>query len=522
MPNLLLMIVLYARGAWRFRWTSVLVAWGLAILGAVVVWTVPNTYQARARVYVDTDTVLRPLLTGLAVNTDVMTQVSMISTVLLSRPNLERVARESDLLLSASSPAEQEDVIDSLRRRITLEGARDNVYSLAYTDTDRERAHAVVQKLVNTFIEGTLGNKRADSGNAQRFLQEQIREYEARLRAAEDRLADFKQQNVGLMPGEQGDYYTRLQSNMTALDNLRDQIRIAQQRRDELAKQLEGEEPTFGLVLPRQSAPPTAVDAKLAEYRQRREQLLLNFTEKHPDVVALTEQIAALEAQAKNGDTGGAAPAPAMDAQRMALSTLDINPVYQNMKIALSKTDVELAELRGKHAQASTEVARLRAMVDRIPEIEAQLARLNRDYEVNKVQHTALLQRLESARLSEQAEQSNEDVKFRVIEPPLVPIKPVAPGRSALLAVALVFSLGAAAALAVVLHHLKPIFATRAMLAQATGLPVIGSVSFCRPAGVPAQRDHQPLLVGGAVALLVFVYMVGIALVGRVDLAPVS
>ena len=168
--------------------------------------------------YVDTDTVLKPLLSGLAVDSNVQNRVGMMSRVLLSRPNMERVARETDLYLRTRSAQAFTALVESLPARITLEGnSRENVYTLRYSDAEPAMAQRVVQTLLDTFVEDTLGVKRADTDSAQSFLQEQIREYETRLRDAEDRLARFKKDNVGLMPGETGDYYTRLQTGLTRL-----------------------------------------------------------------------------------------------------------------------------------------------------------------------------------------------------------------------------------------------------------------------------------------------------------------
>src|SRR5450755_5049062 len=85
------------------------------------------------------------------------------------------------------------------------------IYIFHYLDGSRARALRVVETLLNTFVEQTLGGKRAGSEQAQEFLQTQIKDYEQRLSAAEDKLAAFKKKNVGLMPSEQGGYFAQLQ-----------------------------------------------------------------------------------------------------------------------------------------------------------------------------------------------------------------------------------------------------------------------------------------------------------------------
>jgi protein tyrosine kinase modulator len=513
MHEILPQIVTQVRGAWRFRWHAVALAWGVALLGWLVVLALPDSFEARARVYVDTDSVLKPLLTGLAVDTNVMSEVNMVSTVLLSRPNLEKVVRETDLNLRAKTPEQLDRLLESLPLAIELKsGGRDNTFSIVYSDSDRAMALRVVRRLLNTFVEGSLDVKRADSSGAQRFLEEQIRDYEKRLREAEDRLATFKRENVGLMPGETGDYYTRLQTSVTSLEDLRGKYRLASGRRNELLKQLEGEEPTFGLVAGPRSGPPSPYDAKIAELQKRLDALLLAYTDRHPEVVAIRETIAQLEAQKSSS-----APPPVVSAEadpaRLALRALDINPVYQNMKLTLSQTDVELAELRSRIADAERTVSNLKQRVDTIPEVEAQLVRLNRDYEVNKAQHTALLQRLESARLSEEAEHSNEDVKFRIVEPATVPLKPAGPKRTLFLSAVMFLGLGCAGALAIVLNQLRPVFSSRRALGEVTGLPVIGTVSFVPLLRAERGLAREPLMLATAFGLLLLLYVLSIAFV---------
>ena len=514
MNEVISQILLQARGSWRFRWHALTLAWILAVGGWVIVMLLPSIYEAHTRVYVDTDSVLKPLLNGLTVNTDVAGRASMIARMILGRPNLERVAHETDLAQRAHTPEQLTQVVTLLSQRISIDAGSGNLYTLRYTDTDPAVAQRVVQHLLNAFVEDTLGIKRADNGSAQKFLQDQIHDYEERLRAAENRLADFKRTNVGLMPGQQGDYYTRLQTESGKLEDLQQKFRLASERRNEISKQLGGEEPTFGLFSP--SSPDTAgaspVDGKLAEYRRQLDELLLQYTEKHPKVIALKETIVQLEAQQAAAQKSPKPRTQALPKDRAdaAMMALDINPVYQDLRIELSRAEVDLAELHQQIAEEQHIVADLKSRVNTIPMVEAQLTQLNRDYEVTRTQYQALLQRLDSARLSDQAEASNEQVRFRIIEPPVRPTEPIAPRRVPLITIVLLAALGAGAALAVVLNQLKPVFISRAMLAEVTGLPVLGSVSFEPHQAQNRFLQRDPALAGLLCAALLIAYVIGL------------
>lgn len=525
MRDLYAQVLGQVRGAWRFRWSALLVAWVIALVGWIAVLFMAPVYEARARVYVDSESVLKPLLSGLAVNADTENRVNMMARMIMGRPNLERVARETDLSLRAHTPEQFEALVNSLARRVSLEGGggmttnvsglnANNVYSLRYTDSDPAMAQRVVQRLLDAFVEDTLGIKRADTDKAQEFLQAQIRGYETRLRAAEDRLADFKQKNVGLIPGQAGDYYTRLQTEQGKLQDLEAKYRLAQQARAELTKQLEGEEPTFGLFNGGNADDAGATDPQIADYKRQLDQLLLQYTDKHPKVIALRSTIAQLEAQkAANRKPGRAVgPAPQTPAQAAAMA-LDINPVYQNLRLEQSRTDVQLAELRQQVTEEQHVVGELKARVNTVPQTEAQLTQLTRDYEVTKAEHTALVQRLESARLSDQADATNSPVKFRIIEPPVRPLTPVAPNRVLLVTVVLFAGLAAGAGFALARDQLKPVFVSRGMLAAVTGLPVLGCVSLLR-----TTDSREPLLLGLACGALLVVYGGALAVANSLSL----
>jgi polysaccharide chain length determinant protein (PEP-CTERM system associated) len=375
-------------------------------------------------------------------------------------------------------------------------------------------AHKVVRTLLDTFMEDSLGLKRSDSGVAQRFLQSQIKEYEQKLTEAEQRLATFKQQNVGLMPGSGGDYYQRLETEMGSLQQMRQLASQLQNRRDELDRQLKGEEPMIGLM-GMGSTPGSPIDGQIARFKAQRDQLLLEYTDKHPQVQSLNETIARLEQEKRAGakvSSSVAPPGAEASGDQSTMRSLDLNPVYQNLRLSLSQADADLAEMRGQIASQQALVAELRSRVNTIPEVEAEMARLNRDYDVNKAQYDTLLQRLESAKISESAEQNTESVKFRVIEPPTVPVKPSGPVRPALNSLVLLAALAAGLGLAILFSLLHPTFTTRDLLQRVTGVRVIGTVTAAVRSSLSPWYQRQTLLVGGAVGLLLAVYLLNLLL----------
>jgi polysaccharide chain length determinant protein (PEP-CTERM system associated) len=187
----------YLRLTWGYRWVGLMVAWLIGLVGMGVVLVLPDQYQASAKIYVDTQSILRPLMSGLAIQPNVDQQINMLSRTLISRPNIEKLIRMADLDLEAKTKAEKEELIDQLIGTVKLSGSgRDNLYFVSFRDEKPARAQKVVQAMVTLFVESGLGGKRQDSDQARKFIEEQIKAYEAKLLEAENRLKEFKLKNL--------------------------------------------------------------------------------------------------------------------------------------------------------------------------------------------------------------------------------------------------------------------------------------------------------------------------------------
>jgi len=514
MHDLIVKIIDEIRGAWRYRWHALAICWGLCVVGWLGVFTLPNIYQASARVYVDTQSLLGPLLEGLAVKPNVDSELAVVRQALLSRPRLEEVARETDLDVRAKTPAESEALILDLQSRIVIStdahtpnSTSDGVYRITFQDADRAIGLAVVQTLLNSFVEDTLSGKREGQEEAQQFLREQIAEYEKRLRDSETRLADFKKKNVGTMPDDRGDYFARLQQEMVQLDSVRQQVALVDARRTEIQRQLSGEEPfLFGFDDTAGGLPANTgradVASRIKQLENREQELLLVYTEKHPEVIAVRATIEDLKRQQTEELDRVRQGQRATGSLSQSLKS---NPVYQGIRVELNRAEIQLAELRQDLGQRQRRVAELQRLVNTVPEVEAQLKALNRDYDATRDQYQQLVKRLETARLTEDAAKTGV-VNFKVIDPPAAAFEPVAPNRLLLLSAVLLMSLGAALGIAYVLNMVRPVFYNTRMLGDIVGLPVLGAVSRAWVDKGRSRARLQVLALSSAAALLLVAF----------------
>ena len=520
----LMMIRTQALGMWRFRWLAIIVAWTVCIAGWISVYSMPDLYEANARVYVDTENAIQEFLGGIAASTDVMSEVTVVVREIVSRPNLAEVARNTDLALRAQTDEQFENLLTSLQNRISVQGSREGIYSISFEDPDRSNALAVVDALLTAFVEKSLGGDRTDSAQAQQFLEEQIAEYEERLTAAEDRLASFKRENVHLMPDQSGDYFSRMRTAETVLEETEKELNLAIERRAELQRQIEGEEPVFGIVNPTPESGGGAgyTASKIRELELELEELRLRYTDKHPRIGQVLDTIAMLKEQQAAETAAQANPDSAPSLQQQ--NPLDLNPVYQSMRIQLSGVEVEIATLRAKRNQQQEEVARLRRLVDTVPQVEAELNRLNRDYGVVRAKHQELLQRLETANLGEDVSRSIDDVQFRIIDPPFSPAAPVGPNRPMFLSIVLVFAVGGSVVLAFFMNELKPTFIGNRSVTEVLGIPVLASVSLLQTDDErrAESRDRYALQAAAALLIISFTFATMFAESGSVLLRKLA
>lgn len=496
------------RGCWRFRWAGAAAAWLLCLAGWLVVLFLPDVYRATARVYVDTQSALRPLLEGLTVDSNLMSDVDMMAQAMLSQPNLEKVVVRAGLVPAGAGPEQIENKVNQIRSSIKVEMDRNDVLQIAYEYTKEQAALNVVSMLLDEFIKGSLGESEADTRTAQAFLEEKLAEYEARLNEAEQTLADFKRRNVGMMPGEEGDYYQRLQTEMKRLDDIESRLRLARQRRDDLRRQLEGETPVFGLMTPRNETASTPFDQQIAAYEDELARLRLKYTDTHPDV----EQVLAVLEGLRQKREEYLASRPA-DGARPGLNRLDANPVYQQMKLQLNQAELRLGQLEAQRRDQAAVVRELREKVDTIPQIEAELTRLTRNYDVTREQYEQLLMRLEAARLSEAAEDTKNDVTFRVIDPPALDPQPVGPKRNLLLTAVLLVGLAAGGAVTVLLNFARPVFNSQQELERLYGVAVLGTIQLVRSAAEAAAARRSTVFWASSMLLLLGLYA-GLLLTG--------
>lgn len=480
MQELIDQLSTYAKGLWIKKWIVLVIAWIVCLIGWPIVLKLPDQYRSNAQVYVDTQSLLKPLLRGLTIQTDPEQQIQMMVRTLLTRPNLEKIARMTDLDLTANTPKEFDTLLGTLGSTIRIGRAgRENLFTISYASDDPVLAKNVVQSTLTTLVENTLGDKRSDSDTAQNFLDKQIAEYDQRIKANDELIKEFKRRYAGMMPGSGQGFYSQLEQARNELNSVELELREAQKREEFLRKQLEGETPSFGLM---EEIQPTfsqdissSYDGRIESLQNNLDQLQLKYTERHPDIREVKRILEDLHKK-RDQEVEERQEMIAASAAPRKSAGIDANPVYQEMKLSVAREEARVQTLKVRANSYRQKVDSLSQKMNTIPEIEAEYASLLRGQDVTQNKYHALLQRRESARLSQSAEVDSESFQFRVIDPPRVPTTPSGPKRLVFLTAVIIAGIGAGLGVAFLITQLRPVFFDSKQLNRITGIPVLGSV----------------------------------------------
>lgn len=512
--KLLLALLLQLRAMWKYRWRGLYVAFGVAIVASAISMTIPKRYEATARIYANTDSILKPLMAGMTVQPDINQRVLMLSRIVISRPNVEQLIRATGLDQGVKTDEDREYLIDRTMKVLALEPAANtrnsNLFIVKFRDSKPERAKQVVDLLVSMFIDTSKGGGESDTETAKAFLDEQAALYEKKLRDAESKLKEFKLRNIdGATSAEGRDYFAQMASVSEQLNQAQLQLREAENSRDAFRRGLAGEDIAAAPVASSGSSGNgdsiIDIDARLDAQKRNLDSLLQRYTDKHPDVVGARRVIQELEEQRRQ----------LIQDYRKAgvplIQSVASGPrASEQIKVSLAQAEANVASLRARVSEYSARYNHLREMARRMPEYEAELAQLNRDYEVNKRNYENLISRREQASISGEMQSVSGVADFRLIDPTRV-VPAIFPTRTLLLLLSILLAVAAGAGTMFVSKEMRPCFFERQQLRTATGLPVLGVISFVvsDEAVAEGRKDLAKLSWTAGALLVVYIVLVG-------------
>jgi polysaccharide chain length determinant protein (PEP-CTERM system associated) len=479
---------------WNRRWLALAVAWGVCLLGWLIVALIPSSYESSARIMVRPQTVLSEKV-GITAG-ERRKAIEQLQQSLNSSANLERVVKGTELGTSIASEAELAGTISALREDIAIKPdiTNENVFSITAQHKSPRMARDIVQKLIDIAAEENIAGDRAETSKTLKFLDAQLEARQTQLQEAEAKRVAFETQNMGMLPGS-GSASMRMEAARAEMSQIDSQLIQARSASAALSSQLAGTPRTLAGTGGGGGGPLAAAQGELASMKAR------GYTDSHPDVIAIRNQISILRSQGGGGGGAGGMP----------------NPAYASLQSMLAERQASVTALTARKTALQSEIGEFTAKQISQPGVAAEYSRISRDYEVLKAQYDKLLADREAIRLRGQVETETGTVQFQVVDKPGVPSAPAKPNRPLLLAMVLLAGIGAGAGTAFALGHLQTSFPTAAKLEKASGLPVIGSISQMLTSAQRTERRRKLVqFAGGSVALLgAFVVLLVIEFIQR-------
>lgn len=487
---------------WRRRWIMIGLAWLICLLGWAFIAVIPDRYEVTARIYVDTDTLLSPLMKGISVDVNMNRQADVMRQTLLSRPNLEKVLALTRFDFAAKTPEELDKAIQKLQIGIKVQPQGKEVFSISFLHRNAVKAKDIVQSLLTVFVETNLGSRRQDVVQARRFIEGQIEQYERQMKVAEQQLATFKRDHLLELP-QTGNHAAQLEK--------------AKMESRQLASQLDGARTRLALMRHQLAATPQFVDIdapapvviagrsielelRIAEQQKNLDLFTSRYTESHPDVVAARRSLKALQDEYEQEIRNPSRPEPMPRTIKQRVR----NALYEQLQLKAVETESELRTLERRLSDQNFEVDRLNRVAFSVPNVEAEFKSLDRDYQVMRKNYDELLQRREQVRLAQEVHEKAEKTQYRLVDPPIVPQIPSSPNRPLLMTFVLAVALGASGLVALGLGQLDDSFSTTQQVRQALAYPVIGGITLLLST---AQRRRRMVANASLTALVAFLFI---------------
>jgi polysaccharide chain length determinant protein (PEP-CTERM system associated) len=437
----------------RKWWFIVPVALSI-VVGVLLVWLLPRTYEATTRIAVSSPRVTATVIG--AAEIDKQERVRAVTQQLLSRAVLERTARLEKLDQNGSIDA----AVSALRGKISVtvpdsltpgaaanpqqlsaeQKAQLDSYLISIDDEDPELAQRLVNRLAQVFLDENNKSREIRAQDTSQFIEGELRASENRLNALEAKLRQTKESFMGRLPEQTNANLAMVSALQRQLESSATMMRGEQDRLSMIDRQVEaleqGADQAVGAL---HGVAGESAMAHVAALRSQLAQAQLMFTDKHPEIVRLKDEIANAEKAAALEKTR-----PAAD--RLAL--LQSNPEYRQLTKDREAAKLRIAELQRQQHDATAQIAQYQSRVESAPRVEQQMVSVQREYQLERDAYGNLMQKRQAALLNEELQRKQGGEQFAILVPASVPSEPIKPKpiRVMLMAVVAGFVLGGAGA----------------------------------------------------------------------------
>jgi uncharacterized protein involved in exopolysaccharide biosynthesis len=357
--------------------------------------------------------------------------------------------------------------LEVLRKRITTRMAAYNLIEIRATGSTAKEAYRLARALTNLAIGESRNNQIKSIEAASTFSNQQMEVYRKKLADAEEKLFRF---NKGLVDAQ-------LSNTELSNEKLQELQALLLSNDIELqSKQLQFEEKSAALKIitapQRRELDRTLADLKLklADRIDDLNKLLKKFTWRDMEVIQLNEQIASLKKQYK-------------DQLRTSLSPIytGSNSSYQADAERSEYLSLEISLLEQSRSSLDRIIKEHNDQLRSMPTKESNKERLERDVRVNREIYELLAQQARGSQIRESVQETEVQLKYKVISPPAQPLERLKPNRRRIMMVAAFIGLSLAVGIVLALESLDASIRRVEDVPQFLGVPVLAIIPKIRP-----------------------------------------
>lgn len=476
---------------------------GIVVLAILVGTVWPQKYVSSATIIVDERNIIQPLMQGAAYPTQVVDTARIAQEIMHSRKIMNQVADHAGWADAKTSAVERERIMARLRKQTVVTNEGGNLIRVTYEDSDPERAFKTTKKLVDLFIAETAGAKIRESQSAFSFIDAQVKEYQAKLKATDERLKEARDGAIDSRASGDPRGLSRIDSLQATLQQASSDLKEATMRKTSIEKQLAGEMKSAQVY-----ARERAQRARLAEYQSQLDALRLTYQDTYPDIIRLKADIAEIKKALAQEEAGR----PAHAGAQTLMTDESATELYRQLRQDLAQTETQIETLQGR-MQETTKLIEAERERNRKLYGGATLAELMRNYEVNQTILDDLLRRRESARVSMSLDRDSHGLSFRVHDEASMPAAPSGPALIQFAAGGLIFGVLAPFGLLYAFNQMDTRVRSDSVIADKLKLPVAGVVPHLstpkETLAISRSLQWVAVLVGSVVFIVISVIWSG-------------
>lgn len=441
----------YLRAAYRYRFVAIIS--GLLIMTLVGGYslTLPKLYKADSTVFIE-KSVIDSLVRGIAVTPSIDAKIRVLKYALLSRDMIVKVLEQIDSEIFTKTASAQNAYIAGLQERVKISIRGKDLFIVSLIDGDQKFVQNFVNTLVSKYVEDNISSTREEAYGANRFLDEQIQAFKAKLEQADDAITAFRKEKGIFFTVDDEETLTEIKGYLSEIEALELTIETLKTKKQQLQSQLKTLSPTIeSLFSVDDDFGGMEMNPQIAAMEQRLSDLRLRYTENYPGIIRLKFEIEALKQNLAETDLTNQ-PEEQIDSGGSKMTSL--NPLYLDVQQRLLEVKSELSEAQSKKRNAERLIAKREASLREIPEAKKQLNVLLQERNSYQKVYQDLLGRMGKSEVSKQMEISNKTATFRIVDPAIFPEVPVSPNLFKMLALALAAGLATAGALVFLLENL--------------------------------------------------------------------